>query len=69
MMRGTFANIRIRNEMAPGTEGGFTKLYPEEKVMPIYEAVVEYKKEELTCCDRWQRIWNRLLKRLGSKRY
>jgi len=44
MMRGTFANIRIRNEMAPGTEGGFTKLYPEEKVMPIYDAVVQYKK-------------------------
>ena len=44
MMRGTFANIRIRNEIAPGTEGGFTKLYPEEKVMPIYDAVVEYKK-------------------------
>ena len=44
MMRGTFANIRIRNEMAPGTEGGFTKLYPEDKVMPIYDAVVEYKK-------------------------
>ena len=44
MMRGTFANIRIRNEMAPGTEGGYTKIYPEEKVMPIYDAVVEYKK-------------------------
>jgi aconitate hydratase len=44
MMRGTFANIRIRNDMAPGTEGGFTKLYPEEKIMPIYDAVVEYKK-------------------------
>ena len=44
MMRGTFANIRIRNEIAPGTEGGFTKLYPENKVMPIYDAVVEYKK-------------------------
>ena len=44
MMRGTFANIRIRNEMAPGTEGGYTKLYPEEKIMPIYDAVVEYKK-------------------------
>jgi len=44
MMRGTFANIRIRNEMAPDTEGGFTKLYPEEKVMSVYEAVVEYKK-------------------------
>lgn len=44
MMRGTFANIRLRNEMAPGTEGGFTKLYPDEKVMPVYDAVVEYKK-------------------------
>ncbi len=44
MMRGTFANIRIKNEMAPGTEGGFTKLYPEGKVVPVYDAVVEYKK-------------------------
>ena len=44
MMRGTFANIRIRNEIVPETEGGFTKLYPEEKVMPVYDAVVEYKK-------------------------
>ena len=44
MMRGTFANIRIRNEIVPETEGGFTKLYPEEKIMPVYDAVVEYKK-------------------------
>ncbi len=44
MMRGTFANIRIRNEIAPGTEGGFTKLFPEGKVMTVYDAVVEYKK-------------------------
>ncbi len=44
MMRGTFANIRIKNEMVPGTEGGFTKLYPEEKVMPVFDAVEEYKK-------------------------
>ena len=44
MMRGTFSNIRIKNEIAPGTEGGFTKLYPEEKVMSVYDAVVEYKK-------------------------
>jgi len=44
MMRGTFANIRIKNEMAPGTEGGFTKLYPEAKVMSVYKAVEEYKK-------------------------
>ena len=46
MMRGTFANIRIRNEMAPGTEGGYTKLYPDDKIMPIYDAVVEYKKRK-----------------------
>ena len=46
MMRGTFANIRIKNEMAPGTEGGFTKLYPEGKVMSVYSAVEEYKKRE-----------------------
>ena len=44
MMRGAFANIRIRNEMVPEREGGFTKLYPEEKIMPVYDAVVEYKK-------------------------
>ena len=44
MIRGAFSNIRIRNEMAPGTEGGYTKLYPEGKVMPVYDAVVEYKK-------------------------
>ncbi len=44
MVRGAFGNIRIRNEMAHGTEGGFTKLYPEGKVMTIYEAAMEYKK-------------------------
>ena len=44
MMRGTFGNIRIRNEIAPGTEGGFTKLFPEGKVLSVYDAVVEYKK-------------------------
>ena len=44
MVRGAFGNIRIRNEMAPGTEGGYTKLYPEDKVMSIYEAAMEYKK-------------------------
>jgi len=44
MTRGTFANIRIRNEIAPETEGGFTKLYPEGKIMSVYEAAEEYKK-------------------------
>jgi aconitate hydratase len=43
MTRGTFANIRIRNEMVPGVEGGMTKLQPEGTVMPIYDAAMEYK--------------------------
>jgi aconitate hydratase len=45
MMRGTFANIRIKNEMAPGTEGGVTKHYPGGEVMPIYDAAMRYKAE------------------------
>jgi aconitate hydratase len=44
MMRGTFANIRIRNEMVPGVEGGMTKLMPDGTVMSIYDAAMEYKK-------------------------
>jgi len=44
MMRGTFGNIRIKNEMAPGTEGGVTTLFPENKVMSVYEAAMEHKK-------------------------
>ncbi len=46
MVRGTFANVRIRNELAPGTEGGFTTLFPENKVMSIYDAAIEYEKRE-----------------------
>ena len=42
MMRGTFANIRIKNEIVPGTEGGITKYYPTDEVMPIYDAAMKY---------------------------
>ncbi len=42
MMRGTFANIRIRNEMAPGTEGGVTVHQPSGDQMPIYDAAMKY---------------------------
>jgi aconitate hydratase len=45
MMRGTFANIRIRNELVPGVEGGMTKHLPDGKVMPIYDAAMLYQKE------------------------
>jgi len=44
MKRGTFGNIRIKNEMVSGIEGGFTKLYPEGKIMSVFDAVIEYKK-------------------------
>ncbi|MCL4135627.1 UNVERIFIED_CONTAM: hypothetical protein GTU68_035603 [Idotea baltica] len=43
MMRGTFANIRIRNQMAPGTEGGVTRHVPSGEVMPIFDAAMKYQ--------------------------
>ena len=45
MTRGTFANIRIKNEMVPGVEGGVTAHQPDGAVMPIYDAAVRYKAE------------------------
>ncbi|MFC0188771.1 aconitate hydratase AcnA [Fictibacillus aquaticus] len=45
MMRGTFANIRIRNQVAPGTEGGWTTFWPTNEVMSIYDAAMKYKEE------------------------
>lgn len=45
MMRGTFANIRIRNQIAPGTEGGVTTYWPNREVMTIYEACMKYKED------------------------
>ncbi|MEE8244953.1 MAG: aconitate hydratase, partial [Pseudomonadales bacterium] len=46
MMRGTFANIRIRNEMVPGTEGGYTKHIPSGDELSIYDAAMRYQGEE-----------------------
>ena len=43
MMRGTFANIRIRNEMVPGVEGGYTKYIPSDEQMSIYDAAMKYQ--------------------------
>jgi aconitate hydratase len=45
MMRGTFANIRIRNEMVPGTEGGYTKHVPSGEELSIYDAAMRYAGE------------------------
>jgi aconitate hydratase len=47
MMRGTFANIRIKNQMVPGVEGGVTVHYPSKEVMPVYDAAMRYKAERV----------------------
>jgi aconitate hydratase len=47
MMRGTFANIRIRNQMVPGIEGGVTIHYPSRDQLPIYDAAMRYKGEKV----------------------
>ena len=45
MMRGTFANIRIKNQMVPGVEGGVTVHQPDGEIMPIYDAAMRYRSE------------------------
>ena len=47
MMRGTFANVRLRNLLAPGTEGGWTRILPDGKQTSIYEAAVDYQKDSI----------------------
>jgi len=46
MVRGTFANIRIRNQIAPGTEGGYTTYWPTGEIMNIYDAAMKYKEDD-----------------------
>jgi aconitate hydratase len=45
MMRGTFANVRLRNQLAPGTEGGWTRFQPDGEQMSIYDAAMKYQAE------------------------
>jgi aconitate hydratase len=47
MMRGTFANVRLRNRLAPGTEGGWTIHQPSGEQMPIYDAAMRYRDEDV----------------------
>lgn len=46
MMRGTFANVRLRNQIAGGREGGYTTYYPTGEIMPIYDACMKYKEDK-----------------------
>ncbi|HEY0868259.1 MAG TPA: aconitate hydratase AcnA [Fimbriimonas sp.] len=43
MVRGTFANVRLRNQLAPGTEGGFTTYFPTNEVTTVYDAAMQYQ--------------------------
>ncbi|MBD1147394.1 aconitate hydratase AcnA [Pelagibacterales bacterium SAG-MED31] len=47
MMRGTFANIRIKNEIVPETEGGITKFFDQDEQMSIYDAAIKYQKKDI----------------------
>jgi hypothetical protein len=68
MMRGTFANIRIKNQMVPGVEGGYTKYIPSGEQMPIYDAAMKYK-EDGTPARRHRRqgVRHRFIARLGCQ--
>ena len=50
MVRGTFANVRLRNKLAPGTEGGITRLLPEDTTVTIYDASVIYAERGIPLC-------------------
>ena len=47
MTRGTFANVRFKNQLAPGKEGGYTKYFPEDEITTIYDASMRYQKEDV----------------------
>jgi aconitate hydratase len=46
MMRGTFANVRLRNQLAPGTEGGWTRYQPDDEEMTVFDAAMKYQHHE-----------------------
>ena len=67
-MRGTFANIRLRNLLLPGTEGGITSYLPTGEQMSIYDAAMRYKADKTPLIvHRRQGIRHRLVARLGRQ--
>ena len=68
MVRGTLANVRLRNQLAPGTEGTWTTHLPEGEQMFIYDAAMLYQQEGSAAADhRGQGVWLRLVARLGGQ--
>ena len=56
MMRGTFANVRLKNQLAPGTEGGVTAYLPGTEVLSIYDASMKYQEGPVRVCRRHSRL-------------
>ena len=68
MMRGTFANVRLRNLMLPGTEGGLAVHLPEKTSTTIYDAAMQYQQRRRPADDPCRKgIWLRIVARLGGK--
>ena len=68
MVRGTFANTRLRNQLAPGTEGGWTTYQPGGDVVSIYDASVQISRRRCAADgDRRQGIRLRVIARLGGE--
>ena len=67
MMRGTFANIRLRNEMAPGTEGPWTTYLPDGDLMTVFDAAGRYREAGCRSRPGRQGVRQRLQPRLGGE--
>ena len=68
MMRGTFANIRLRNQLVPGVEGGWTRHFPDGEQMSIYDAAMRYQQRgHAAGRHRRQGVRHRQLARLGGE--
>ena len=68
MMRGTLANIRIRNQLAPGTEGGYTCFQPSGEQMSIYDAAMRYQQDGDGIANHGgQGVWHWIVPRLGGQ--
>ena len=70
MIRGTFANIRLRNQLVPGVEGGFTRHLPDGRTLSIYDAAVAYRARRRAAGHRRRRrVRLRIVARLGGERH
>ena len=68
MMRGTFANIRLKNQMVPGVEGGVTVHYPSRQRMSIFDAAMRYKSDHVPLVLFAERSTAAALRAIGRRK-